>query len=74
MRNRLILLSVILGIAALGYFSGLFEYLAPDRLRELAIGAGSWGPVIIVLLFTLLEPFGTPGFLFMLAAVTLWRA
>ena len=72
MRNRLILLSVILAIAALGYFSGLFQYLAPDRMRALLVEAGAWGPVVIVVLFTLLEPFGTPGFVFLLAAATLW--
>ncbi len=72
MRNRLILLSVILGIGALGYFGGLFQYLAPDRMRELLTEAGAWGPVVIVVLFTLLEPFGTPGAFFILAAATLW--
>jgi uncharacterized membrane protein YdjX (TVP38/TMEM64 family) len=72
MRNRLIVLSMILAIVALGYFSGLFQYLAPDRMRELLVGAGVWGPVVIVVLFTLLEPFGTPGALFMLASATLW--
>ena len=35
MRNRLLLLGAILGIAALGYFGGLFEHLAPDRLRAM---------------------------------------
>ncbi len=72
MRNRIILFSAILAIAALGYFSGLFQYLAPDRMRVLLIETGAWGPVIIVVLFTLLEPFGTPGALFLLAAATLW--
>ncbi len=72
MRNRIILFSAILAIAALGYFSGLFQYLAPDRMRVLLIEAGAWGPVIIVVLFTLLEPFGTPGAFFLLAAATLW--
>lgn len=72
MRNRLLLLGAILGIAALGYFGGLFEHLAPDRLRAMLAEAGAWGPVVIVVLFTLLEPFGTPGALFLLASVTLW--
>jgi uncharacterized membrane protein YdjX (TVP38/TMEM64 family) len=72
MRNRFILVGLILGIAALGYFAGLFQYLAPDRLRELLTEAGAWGPVVIVVLFTLLEPFGTPGAFFILAAATLW--
>jgi uncharacterized membrane protein YdjX (TVP38/TMEM64 family) len=72
MRNRLIVLSLILALAALGYFGGLFQYLAPDRMRALLIGAGGWGPVVVVVLFTLLEPFGTPGPFFLLVSATLW--
>jgi uncharacterized membrane protein YdjX (TVP38/TMEM64 family) len=72
MRNRLILLAVILGIAALGYFSGLVHYLSPDRMRELASEAGIWGPLLIVVLFSVLEPFFVPGAIFILAAATLW--
>ena len=72
MRNRLILLAVILGILALGYFSGLYQYLAPERLKELATEAGIWGPLLIVVLFSLLEPFFVPGAIFLLVAATLW--
>jgi uncharacterized membrane protein YdjX (TVP38/TMEM64 family) len=72
MRNRLILISLILGIAAFAYFSGLYQYLAPDRLREVLMEAGPWGPVIVVVLFAVLEPFGTPGAVFLLATATLW--
>jgi uncharacterized membrane protein YdjX (TVP38/TMEM64 family) len=72
MRIRLILLSLVLGIAAIGYFGGLFQYLAPDRLRELLTEAGVWGPVVVVVMFTVLEPFFTPGAIFILAAATLW--
>ena len=72
MRNRLILIALILGLATFAYFTGLYQYLAPDRLREFLTEAGLWGPVIIVVLFALLEPFGTPGAVFILAAATLW--
>lgn len=72
MRNRILLIGAILGIVALAYFTGLFQYLAPERMRELISAAGPWGPVVLVLLFTVLEPFGTPGVIFLLAAATLW--
>lgn len=72
MRNRLILLGLILGIAALGYFGGLFQYLAPDRLGELLTETGAWGPLVIVVLFTLVQPLGAPGVLFILVAAALW--
>lgn len=72
MRNRLLLFSVVLGIAAFGYFGGYFQYLDPARLRELLQDAGPWGPLAMIGLFTLLEPFGAPGAIFMMASATLW--
>jgi uncharacterized membrane protein YdjX (TVP38/TMEM64 family) len=72
MRLRLLLLFAILGLALLGYASGLHVWLAPDRLRELVSAAGIWGPLLLVVLFSLLQPFFVPGALFLLAAATLW--
>jgi len=72
MKYRLILLAAILAVAGFGYFSGLYQYLAPERLRLLLTEAGIWGPVVIILLFSILEPFGTPGVIFLLTAATLW--
>jgi uncharacterized membrane protein YdjX (TVP38/TMEM64 family) len=72
MRNRLVLIAVLLGVAAFVYFSGLYQYLAPERLREVMLDAGPWGPVLMVVLFSCLEPFGTPGAIFILAAATIW--
>lgn len=72
MRNRLLLLGSIVALAALAYYGGLFQYLAPDRLRQLLVDAGIWGPLLIIALFTVLEPFGTPGAFFMVAAATVW--
>jgi uncharacterized membrane protein YdjX (TVP38/TMEM64 family) len=72
MRTRLILLVAILAIVASGYYSDLYLYLAPDRLRVLMTDAGAWGPLFIIVLFSILEPFGTPGAIFLLTAATLW--
>ena len=72
MRNRLILFAAIFGIAAYGYAGGYFEYLDPVRLSELLTEAGPWGPLAVVALFTVLEPFGTPGAIFMMASASLW--
>jgi len=72
MRTRLILFSAVLGLAALGYFGGYFQYLDPARLRDLLQEAGPWGPLAVIGLFTLLEPFGAPGAIFMMASASLW--
>ena len=72
MRNRLLLLGALLVCVALGYALGLHVYLSPDRMRELVAGAGAFGPLVIVLLFVSLQPFGVPGALFLLVVVSLW--
>ena len=72
MRNRLLLVALLLILAACAYFGGLFEFLSPEHLRALLTDSGAWGPVVVVVLFTLLEPFGAPGFVFLIAAATLW--
>jgi uncharacterized membrane protein YdjX (TVP38/TMEM64 family) len=72
MRNRLILLGAIFAIVAVAYYGDLFQYLAPDRLRELLTDAGAWGPILVVTLFTFLQPFFMPGAIFMVAAAGVW--
>ncbi len=72
MRNRLLLLLVVVSVGSLAYLAGLFEYLDPDELRELIIGWGVWGPIVVVLLFSAVQPFGFPGMVFMMASATLW--
>lgn len=72
MNIRIVILMAILGIVAFGFFSGFYQYLTPDRLRELASESGIWGPLVLIVLFSLLEPFFVPGAIFLLAAATLW--
>lgn len=59
-------------MAAFGYIGGYFQYLDPERLREVIAETGAWGPVAVVALFAVLEPFGAPGAIFMMASASLW--
>ena len=72
MRNRIILAAIIVTLAGLAFYTGLFKHLTPDHLGEIADSAGAFGPVIIIVLFTVLEPFAVPGAIFMLAASALY--
>ena len=74
MQSRLIIIAVIATIVAVGFYTGLFQQLNPESLGELGVSAGFWGPVVITLLFILLEPFAVPGAIFMLTATALWPA
>lgn len=72
MQSRLLFTLAIVSIGALGYFAGLFRYFDPDDLRELIISWGAWGPVLVILIYSLVQPFGFPGAIFMMASSTLW--
>ena len=72
MQNRLLIVLAIVCVGATGYFAGLFRYFDPDDLRELIISWGAAGPLLVVLAFSLVQPFGFPGMIFMMASSTLW--
>lgn len=74
MRTRLIVLAIIASVIGLGFYTGLFKYLNPESLSEVAESAGVWGPIVITLLFIVLEPFAVPGAIFMLTATALYPA
>jgi uncharacterized membrane protein YdjX (TVP38/TMEM64 family) len=64
-----------LGLAALllhawaaGWFSQLDGPSVEQRIRD----AGAWGPVLYVVLFMLLEPFGVPGIVFVVPGGLVW--
>ena len=72
MRTRLIILVVLASVFAIGYTTGLYQYFDPEKLREIADAAGAFGPLVIVVLFGVLQPFGVPGVVFMLTAIAMW--
>lgn len=69
-------IAALVGVIALGvaaYASGVFELLGDqERIRALLEESGAWGPVLYVLAFALLEPFGIPGIFFVVPASLVW--
>ncbi len=70
-RFALLLVLVLAGVAA--HHFGLFELLGDtDRIRTLLTESGIWGPLVYVAVFSLLEPAGVPGILFIVPASLVW--
>lgn len=69
---RIGLLSI--GVAAIVTLvaSGAYESLSPEKLRAWVEEAGIWGPIVFVLAFAGLQPFGISGHAFILGAALLW--
>lgn len=62
-------LAAVVLAAVLAYSSGLLDQ---DNLRALFTDSGAAGPVLFVALFSLVQPFGFPGIIFMLLSVLIW--
>ena len=72
MRKRL-LIAAALFAAALGvWWLATHESIERERVREVVLAAGPWGPVLFVALFALLEAVGVPGLVFIGVAILVW--
>ena len=72
--SRWLRLGLLLGVVALGlllFASGAGQYIEPERFGTLLRELGIWGPVLYVVLFALLEPFGVLGIVGLCMVV--WR-
>ena len=69
---RLGLLLGLVATALLLFASGAGEYLEAERFGTLLRDLGIWGPVLYVVLFALLEPFGVLGFVFVVPGSLVW--
>ncbi len=72
MKRRVLAVAAILSIAACLWWLTTHEGLEAERLREAVAAAGPWGPILFVVLFSLLEAFGVPGIVFIGLAIVAW--
>ena len=73
MKTRLIAAVVLMLAFGVAYQSGLFEFVRePEQLQALLAELGVWAPLGFVLGFSLLQPFGAPGILFIVVASVIW--
>jgi uncharacterized membrane protein YdjX (TVP38/TMEM64 family) len=72
---RLTALALVVALGIATWSSGLLELAwEPERVRELLVESGVWGPLAFLAAFALLEPFGVPGTVFVLPAALVWPA
>src|SRR5512145_638890 len=64
-------LAVAAGAGA-AWGAGWFDWVTHDRIHQLLAESGALGPVLYVVAFALLEPFGVPGAVFILPASLAW--
>jgi uncharacterized membrane protein YdjX (TVP38/TMEM64 family) len=69
-------IAALVGVAialGLAYRFGVFARLSePRQLAQTLVAMGAWGYLAFVLSYTLLQPFGVPGTVFIVAAPLIW--
>ena len=68
---------VVVGLAIVAaaialFASGVHESISPAGIRETVLSWGVWGPVLFVLLFAVVQPFGVSAHVFIVGATLLW--
>jgi len=71
------LLKPVLALAVLGggiaaWQSGLLDQVSPTELSERLLSWGIWGGVAVLAGWTLLQPFGVSGWIWVMAAAITW--
>jgi uncharacterized membrane protein YdjX (TVP38/TMEM64 family) len=70
---KLALVALVLAGLAAAYHAGVFAWVArPKTLADSLVAMGGWGYVLFILTYTLLQPFGAPGTVFVVAAPLIW--
>lgn len=70
---RVAIVVVVAGGLALAWQRGLFSEVAePRRFAQAVVAMGVWGYLGFILAYTLLQPFGVPGTVFIVAAPLIW--
>jgi len=72
-RRKLLVVGAVLIALGLAYYLGVFELVGePKVLVQTLREMGPWGGLAFVVAYTLLQPFGVPGTIFIVAAPLIW--
>lgn len=74
MARRIAVLALVLLLTGLAWWRGWLAELDPEQVGTWVRAAGAWGPALFVVLFSVGNGLGAPGFLFLFPAAALWPA
>lgn len=67
-----VLALAVLGVGIAAWQSGLLDQVSPNELSERLLSWGIWGGVAVLAGWTLLQPFGVSGWIWVMAAAFTW--
>ena len=70
---KLAVVALVLVLLAAAWHFGVFARLAePKLLAQTLLDMGAWGYVAFIVAYAVLQPFGVPGTIFIVAAPLIW--
>jgi uncharacterized membrane protein YdjX (TVP38/TMEM64 family) len=69
---KIALAALVASVVAWAYTSGAYEEFDPATMRVWFQEAGAWGGVLFIAAYSLLQPFGVNGLVFLLSAPLIW--
>ena len=72
MRLRIAAALALAALMGAVWWTGLADWVTRERIHALLAESGAWGPLLYVLAFACLEPFGVPGAVFVVPASLAW--
>jgi uncharacterized membrane protein YdjX (TVP38/TMEM64 family) len=70
--TKIALAAAVAGLFAWVYVSGAYEQFDPASLRDWVRAAGPWGGLLFIVSYSVLQPFGLNGLVFLLSAPMIW--
>ena len=73
MKTRIALVALVIVVMVTAHQLGILEQFAePARVKQTLVALGPWGYVAFVGAYAMLQPFGMPGTVFVMAAPLIW--
>jgi uncharacterized membrane protein YdjX (TVP38/TMEM64 family) len=71
--SKFAVVAFVLGAIVVAHRMGILDaFASPARAKATLVGLGGWGHLAFVFAYTLLQPFGVPGTVFVMAAPLVW--
>jgi uncharacterized membrane protein YdjX (TVP38/TMEM64 family) len=72
-KTKIAAVLVVVGVLVVAQRFGIFQAFAdPVRVKQTLVQLGPWGYVAFIAAYTVLQPFGVPGTVFVMAAPLIW--
>ncbi|MDB4938377.1 MAG: putative rane protein [Labilithrix sp.] len=71
--TKIVVVALVIALLVVAHRLGVLEQFGdPERVRQTLVRIGPWGYVAFIVAYAVLQPFGVPGTVFIMAAPLIW--